>query len=84
MEVYLYSTLGCHLCEQAKTLLWPQLARYQCRLLEKDIADDDALIERYGTRIPVLVVSDLSDELGWPFSEVDVGNFLAKHSLANT
>lgn len=78
MKVYLYSTIGCHLCEQAKTLLWPLLVQYQCRLLEKDIAEDDALIERYGTRIPVLVASDFSDELNWPFSEADVDKFLAK------
>lgn len=53
------------------------LARYGCRLVEKDIADEDALIEAYGIRIPVLVTSDLSAELDWPFSADDAEQFLA-------
>jgi len=75
--VFLYSTAGCHLCDKAKTLLWPVLAHHGFRLLEKDIADDDALIEAYGIRIPVLVAQDLSRELGWPFDEQQASDFLA-------
>lgn len=74
--VFLYSTLGCHLCEKAKTLLWPVLAYHGFKLLEKDIADDDGLIEAYGIRIPVLVAEDLSCELNWPFDEQQASDFL--------
>ncbi|MFO1389055.1 glutaredoxin family protein [Cellvibrio sp.] len=77
MKVYLYSTLGCHLCEKAKEILWPLLQRYQRQLVEVDIAEDDTLIERYGIRIPVLGAVDSSRELNWPFSAEQVDEFLA-------
>ncbi len=76
--VYLYSTLGCHLCEQAKAVLWPVLSHYQLRLQEIDIAEDDALIERYGVRIPVLGVANQSAELNWPFDSQQVDAFLVE------
>ena len=72
MKIHLYSTLGCHLCEQAKSILWPLLSQYQHHLLEIDIAESDKLIEQYGTRIPVLSVGDGLEELNWPFSSDDV------------
>jgi hypothetical protein len=75
--VYLYSTVGCHLCEKAKALLWPVLAYHGFRLQERDIAEDDALIESHGFRIPVLVAEDLSIELNWPFDEQQASDFLA-------
>lgn len=78
MKVYLYSTQGCHLCERAKEVLWPVLAIYQCKLVEKDIADEDLLIERYGTRIPVLITEDLCFELDWPFDAEEAKDFLAR------
>ena len=76
MKVYLYSTQGCHLCEQAKTILWPVLLQYSARLKEIDIADSDEMIEKYGTRIPVLGAAELERELNWPFTAVDVDSFL--------
>jgi len=39
-----------------------------------DIAMDDALLERYGLRIPVLASPDGTTELDWPF---DHGELLA-------
>jgi glutaredoxin len=72
VKVYLYSTVGCHLCEQAKVILWPLLLQYQFRLVEVDIAESDELIEQYGTRIPVLHVNDPATELNWPFSAQEV------------
>jgi len=35
-----------------------------------DIAEDDALIEQYGEKIPVLRLAN--DELCWPFGLLDV------------
>lgn len=72
MKIYLYSTVGCHLCEQAKVILWPLLLQYQFRLVEVDIAESDELIEQYGTRIPVLNLNSHSSELNWPFTPQDV------------
>ncbi len=42
-----------------------------------DIAEDDALIESYGTRIPVLRREDNGAELGWPFDAAAVQGFIA-------
>ncbi|MAZ89779.1 MAG: glutaredoxin [Cellvibrionaceae bacterium] len=67
--LYLYTTLGCHLCEEAKALAWPLLSEVGYRLQEVEIADDPALMERYGVRIPVMAVEPLSEGLGWPFSQ---------------
>lgn len=78
MQIYLYSTLGCHLCDQAKSVLWPLLLQYRYELVEVDIATNDELIERYGVRIPVLSTVDSSDELNWPFDAVAVETLFAK------
>jgi glutaredoxin len=80
VKVYLYSTVGCHLCEQAKVILWPVLLQYQFRLVEVDIADSDELIEQYGTRIPVLHINNNSRELNWPFTAQDVDILFAELS----
>lgn len=63
---YLYSTLGCHLCEEAAALVAPALAPDQV-LEVVEIADSEALLARYGTRIPVLQSADSGAEIGWPF-----------------
>ncbi len=69
IELTFYTTEGCHLCEEAKRLLQQLLAqnpeRYQIEII--DIAGSDALIEQYGTRIPVVKKSIGKDDLGWPF-----------------
>jgi hypothetical protein len=41
-----------------------------------DIAFEDELVERYGTRIPVLRDSQSAAELDWPFSAQDLTQFL--------
>lgn len=73
----LYTTLGCHLCEQAKEQVWPLLADSRWRLKEVDIADSDALVERYGVRIPVIARADTGAELGWPFAAEAVERLLS-------
>lgn len=71
----LYGTPGCHLCDEAEALLRqaetarPLLWRYV------DIALDDALVSRYGERIPVICTED-GREMGWPFSLLDVVRLL--------
>ena len=58
----LYMTSGCHLCEQAEVLL-EQVGLAFSRV---EIADDAALLERYGVRIPVVRRLDTGQELNWP------------------
>lgn len=49
----LYTTQGCHLCEQLEAEL-ARLAVPDIALERIEIAHDDALVARYGMRIPVL------------------------------
>ncbi|MGB1908113.1 MAG: glutaredoxin family protein, partial [Spongiibacter sp.] len=58
-QLVLYGTSACHLCELAEQLLVEVLIEYPELVVELvDIADDDALVDLYGTRIPVLERSD--------------------------
>lgn len=75
-ELTLYSTLGCHLCEQALALSEPVLQEKGIVLKEVDIADDDALMEAYGIRIPVLREPATGAELGWPFNAAELRRWL--------
>jgi glutaredoxin len=79
--IYLYSTPGCHLCEMAREIVSPLLSHHSLRLEEIDIAESDALIERYGVKIPVLKSPHHIDELGWPFDSVQAAHFLARISI---
>ena len=70
----LYSTLGCHLCELAESLL-NQSTLSDWRLV--DISDSEALVDLYGVRIPVLKNTANEKELGWPFDLADLERWLA-------
>ncbi|MDD2914349.1 MAG: glutaredoxin family protein [Gallionella sp.] len=69
----LYGTSCCHLCEKAEAVL------HTAGIIAEhiDIAADDGLLERYGTRIPVLRRIDNGAELNWPFDAAGVLRFLA-------
>jgi hypothetical protein len=75
--LYLYSTLGCHLCEVARDLVLPLLADSDFCLQEVEISDSEALMARYGVRIPVLARADDQREIGWPFDQQQVLSLLA-------
>ncbi len=74
----LYSTLGCHLCEQALDLITPLLSEggEDCEIKEVDISGSDELVDRYGLRIPVVVRTDNNSEMGWPFDREQFLKFL--------
>jgi hypothetical protein len=73
MKLLLYGTESCHLCEQAEALLDSARATFEY----VDIAEDDALLARYGTRIPVVQRADCGIELDWPFDESALNELLA-------
>jgi glutaredoxin len=54
--ITLYTRPGCHLCEDAKTLIQPMLAEFGATLREVNIDDDPVLRQRYGTDIPVIFI----------------------------
>ena len=72
IRLWLYTTQGCHLCEQLQTLMH-QLMNQPVVLTPIEISADDDLMARYAQRIPVL-----ADEKG---SELDRG-FDAKRLAA--
>ncbi len=69
--VTLFGGTGCHLCEQAKTVIKPVLDELDWHCQEVNIRGDEALEALYGLRIPVLKTSS-GEEKGWPFSEGQV------------
>lgn len=78
IHVRLYTTLGCHLCEQALALLKALPAELNLSIETVEIADSDDLVERYGIRIPVVMRAGSTEELGWPFDEDRLKAFLFK------
>jgi glutaredoxin len=71
-RLILYSTLGCHLCEQARALMWPSLAAAGYELEEVDISESEQLMTRYQLNIPVAKNLDTGQELFWPFNGFQV------------
>lgn len=67
-RLILYGTTGCHLCDEAEQ----QLRQVGLTWQGVDIADDDLLMERYGTSIPVLVRNDNGAKISWPFFTEDI------------
>ncbi|NKB31828.1 MAG: glutaredoxin family protein [Pseudomonadales bacterium] len=68
----LYTTDGCHLCEFAEQMLF-ELQKSQSFFLESiDISTDEALVELYGIKIPVVKNKTSEEELGWPFQLEDL------------
>mgnify|MGYP005842619637 CR=1 FL=1 len=56
----------------------PLATAFGWSLREHDVADDDVLFERYGSRVPVLARRDLGEELAWPFDAVAVHDLLSR------
>jgi hypothetical protein len=78
-HIYLFTTSGCHLCEQAEALLRQVLSDTQQLQLE-DISTSDELMRKYGIRIPVLGAYSAGgewQELGWPFGVAEITAFIA-------
>lgn len=75
VELELLGTRGCHLCDDAERLLATVTAARAVQWRYLDIAEDDALLARYGERIPVLRAvsrAGVEREVSWPFSLLDV------------
>jgi hypothetical protein len=77
----LYTTLGCHLCDEAAAMVSQQgISDLSLALVE--ISESEALIEKYGVRIPVLKFQvegkDENAELAWPFTVEDLTIFLTE------
>lgn len=79
MKLFLYHTLGCHLCELAEAVVndvFSELVEPP-ELTWIDIAEDDVLIEKFGVLIPVVQLAGSEQYLNWPFSREDLREYLA-------
>ena|SRR5690242_1291706 len=54
LEVTLYTRPGCHLCEEAKSLIAPLVAEFDARLREVNVDADPELHERFNLDVPVI------------------------------
>ena len=78
-HLILYSTAGCHLCEQAHELVdrcLNELPASVHGLQISDIAEHADLMERYGSLIPVLRNEMSGQEVNWPFDAAAVKSLL--------
>lgn len=62
-----YTTLGCHLCEEAEHFLNHLVSVKPVEFDAIDISSSAELVELYGLRIPVVKNVETEVELGWPF-----------------
>ena len=77
MKVKLYTTLGCHLCEEALELLKQlQATGLKFEISEVEIADSDELVSAFGVRIPVVTSDNSVGDIGWPFTIEELKAFL--------
>ncbi|MBK1874279.1 MULTISPECIES: glutaredoxin family protein [Marinobacter] len=76
MELFFYTTSQCHLCDLAEALLISTPMPVPIPVDVVDIAQSEELVERYGTRIPVLRRKDTGRELNWPFTREQLLTFL--------
>ena len=65
ISLTLFTKPGCHLCEEAKTVVDSVLSQFKSQhsaespieLTEVNILEDQALLEKYGAEIPVLQIN---------------------------
>ena len=67
LQLTLFGTQACHLCEETLYMLQP-LAGNGVAVREVDIVIDQTLLERYQLRIPVLRREDTGEERDGPFT----------------
>jgi hypothetical protein len=77
LSILIYSTSHCHLCEQAESLLAYLSSKHPISWTKVEISEDAELLERYGTRIPVLKrIDNNNTELAWPFTTTEIEQLL--------
>lgn len=78
MNITLYGTSACHLCEQAAAMLIHLRNDYDLNLVEIDICDSESLLAEYSLTIPVLLREDTQEKLWWPFSGEDILKLISR------
>ncbi|MFB0980946.1 MAG: glutaredoxin family protein [Alteromonadaceae bacterium] len=71
----LYSSEGCHLCEQALVLIGNVIPDHQIEvidIIDNELEGEQNLVELYGVHIPVLERLSDNHKLFWPFEQSQV------------
>ena len=77
VRLLLLGTSGCHLCEQAEEIINACLPdNFGITIEIIDIAEQEQWQEKYAIRIPVLYHPETQKELGWPFENAQVIQFI--------
>jgi hypothetical protein len=75
LRVILYERDGCHLCDDARVLLDEMLG--SDGYARVDVEADDALVLRYGFRVPVIGLDGV-DRLEAPITAPDLRSLIAE------
>lgn len=78
ISLMLYSTAGCHLCELAEQQLREAQTQVSLQWRWTEIVDSEDLMARYAVRIPVVAESVSGAEIGWPFDQSELQNWLSQ------
>lgn len=79
MQLQLFGTVGCHLCEQAEEIIAACCETNDSLLIDSiDIAEQEQWQAHYAIRIPVLRHAATQKELGWPFDHATALAFITE------
>jgi hypothetical protein len=79
IRLLLLGTSGCHLCEQAEQIINDCLPNsFELTIETIDIAEQGQWQEQYAIRIPVLYHPQTKKDLGWPFEQTHVKEFISE------
>lgn len=76
IQLSLYSTTHCHLCEQAEVLMISVAKHFDINWNVIEITDYPELLALYEVKIPVLKRLDNHMEICWPFDKTDIAQLL--------
>jgi len=72
LALTLYTTSHCHLCEEAEAILSSIANDHDITWRTIEIADNNQLLETYGTTIPVIQITGSNTEIKWPFGAEEI------------
>ncbi|MCF8157870.1 MAG: glutaredoxin family protein [Burkholderiaceae bacterium] len=75
-EYILYGTSGCHLCDEAESIVSAAIINQSIIFIKQDIINDDHLLHQYALTIPVFKSLATKEELCWPFTKEVIQAFI--------
>lgn len=79
-KIIFFTTFGCHLCEKVEQMFsqffLEKNNQINFEIVLFDIIDDEQIMQKYRTTIPVLKNENSGDELIWPFDYLEFKSWL--------